>query len=729
MTSVCGLAAQSISAHRWSGSTRVRFRSAGAVAFVALLLLLGCSGDWIPVPPPRIEGMVHKGPFLRDARVTAALFIAPGGPFDQVVATRTTSNLGRYQLELPPSAMPSPGDAMAGAPSQKVVWVHAYGAFFNEASGTIATSQISLDAMALLPTTGTQQVHVNLLTHLSYRRSVALWKGGMEPRLAIAQAEDELRRALGLAWPSGTPLLASQLSLVSEDEDARSYLWAATLQVAVAAQDAATSSATSPDARLLALIEQTESEFATQGAFSASLQAQYRVAWSRQSPEQLVAPLAARLVAVGAHVAAPNLQRSLDSDGDGYANATDTCVMFANPDQSQVPPGVCYFAVQEVRLAEQIEPVGYFGVDVLDATGHVHALALYRGQGKDLEATSDAQGTFMPFVAWNPPAGGPSDAWMALPVGDVNGDGATDLLASSTAGTVPEGLYLSSQPTGFGQFVQTTPYPYVTVAGAPFRGLVTVTGARSVAVADFDNNGLRDLAGITTDSSGVRRVVLQLQSAPGVWDPPVLPTSVPAAATQVKTVATGDLNGDGNADLVCSGGSGVQVLLGDGHAGFAALPVVQACVLTSCPMESALVDFDHDGNLDLFVVAVGVPLSWAGILNGSASGQLTPPRQILSTPMFTNSLLLRLADVNGDGWMDLVSQEGLELALYINNKTNLAFAQRFLVPTRTPISTLSLFTGRDLNSDGRAEVLLLAGLQADAGRLGVELALLRLSFK
>lgn len=626
---------------------RIRSARSGLAAVIPLLLLLGCSGDWIPIEVPHIEGLVHKGPMQRDSLVAAGLFSAPGVPSDQVNKTQTLSDLGSYQLELPRRPIQSAVDVMAGESPPQVVWVRAQGAFFNEASGVTSTSRISLDAMALVPSSGTHQVHVNLLTYLSYRRSLALWKGGMEPGLAIARAEDELRRALGLAWPGGTPQSASQLSLLSENEDARSYLWAATLQVVVAAQYGPTSLGTGADTRLLALIEQSEIDFAAQGAFSTSLQAQYRAAWSRYSTEQFVAPLVARLNAAGASVAAPNLQRSLDSDGDGYANATDTCVLFANPDQSQVPLGVCNVVLQEIRQPEPIEPTGYFGLDVLDAAGQVHALTLYRGQGKDLDTVSDASGTFMPFSAWSTPPGGPARALLgftALPIGDVNGDGATDLLATSTAGTVPEGLYLSSQPSGFGQFVQTTPYPYATVAGAQFRGLASPPGALSVAVADFDNNGLRDLAGVTTDSNGARQIVLQLQSSPGVWDTPVQPTSTPAAATGIRTVVSGDLNADGNADLVCSGSAGVQVLLGNGHAGFIALPVVLTCVAMGCPAESALADFDHDGHLDLFVVATYPGFSWAGILYGSASGQLGPPKQIIPPNALPPPLTLRLAD-------------------------------------------------------------------------------------
>ena len=732
MASVRSVTTQSSAARSTLRQVGVGTASAGWVRLVPLLLLLGCSGDWIPIERPRIEGMVHKGPFVRDSVVTATLFAAPGVPSDQVFKTQTLSDLGTYQLDLPPAPIRLVGEAVTAASAARVVWVRAHGAFFDEATGATSTARISLDALALLPSAGTQQIHVNLLTYLSYRRSLALWQGGMQPQDAIAQAEDELRQALRLAWPGGTPRRASQLSLVSEDADARSYLWAATLQVVVAAQYGPTSLGATAEARLLALIEQSEIEFAAQGAFSAALQAQYRSAWSRYTPALFIAPLVARLGASGASVGVPNLQRSLDTDGDGVADATDTCPLVANADQTQVPLGVCGVAVQELRQPVPIEPTGYFGLDVVDAAGNVHALIWYRGQGKDLDAISDAQGTFQPFTAWSAPPAGPTRALLgfsALAIGDVNGDGATDVLATSTAGTVPEGLYLSSQPTGFGQFVQTTPYPYVTVGGVEFRGLASPAGAPSVAVADFDHNGLSDMAGVTTDSTGARRLVLQLQSGPGIWDAPVLPTSVPAAATQVRSVVTGDLNADGNADLVCSGSSGVQVLLGNGSGGFAALPVVPACVAMGCPAESALVDFDRDGHLDLFVVATYPSLSWAGILYGSVSGQLSAPKQLIPPNTLPPPSKLRLADVNGDGWMDIVSQEGMDLSLYLNNKTGLTPPQRISYTTLTPTSTLSLFAGRDLNEDGRAELMLVAGLQAEAGRVGIEVGLLRLSFK
>jgi hypothetical protein len=732
MASIYSVTAQSSATRSLRGSSGARTTRAGSASLAWLLLLLGCSSDWVPIEAPRIEGMAHKGPLLRESLVTATLFSAPGIVGDQSVTTHTLSDLGDYRLELPRPPLRAEGGAMGEESAPKPVWLRAQGAFFNEATATASKAHIALDGLALLPDAGTHQVHVNLLTHLSFRRSLALWQGGMAPQLAIARAEDELRQVLHLAWPAGKPLVASQLSLLSQDEDERSYLWAATLRVIVAAHYGPTTLGASSEERLLALIALTEGDFASQGVLRTTLQAQYSTAWSHYSPAAFVAPLLARLAASGADLTAPDLGRSLDYDGDGFADGIDTCPLLGNPNQAMQPLGVCSITLQELRQPESIEPTAYFGLDVVDAAGRAHAIVLNRAQVKDLDSESDAQGTFAPFVEWLAPPGGPSRALLgfnALSIGDRNGDGATDVLATSTGGTVPEGLYLSSQPAGFGQFVKTTPYPYVTVGGAQFRGLASPSGATSVAVADFDGNGLRDLAGVTTDSSGARRIALQLQSSPGTWDAPLLPIAPPSASAQIRSVVTGDLNGDGNADLVCSGSFGVQVLLGNGRASFSALPTVPACVSLACPAESTLADFDHDGYLDLFVVATYPALRWAGILYGSASGQLRPPMQVIDTVAIPPPLILRVADINGDGWVDLISQEGFDLSVYLNNKLGFTSPQRLTLKTRTALSTLSIIGARDLDSDGRMELMLLGAMQAEGGRVGVEAGVLRLGLR
>src|SRR5438477_150437 len=97
------------------------------------------------------------------------------------------------------------------------------------------------------------------------------------------------------------------------------------------------------------------------------------------------------------------------------------------------------------------------------------------------------------------------------------------------------------------------------------------------------------------------------------------PISIPAGV-QPTSLALGDVNGDGTLDILAgnaSGGTGgsVTVALNDGHGGFSTttLPVVQD------PRSIALGDLNRDGNLDL-VVSSGLSAGSVDVLLGDGHG-------------------------------------------------------------------------------------------------------------
>ena len=124
---------------------------------------------------------------------------------------------------------------------------------------------------------------------------------------------------------------------------------------------------------------------------------------------------------------------------------------------------------------------------------------------------------------------------------------------------------------------------------------------------------------------------------------------------------SGDVNGDSKVDLVCSGygyRAAVVVVPGQGDGTFGAAIVVPVPPLTgqSCTDNhvSSVGDLNHDGYLDLVVTCefgrLIVPMLGDGTGHFSAG-----------TPLYASATRIQLADLNGDGKLDMLAQ-GLQLA-------------------------------------------------------------------
>jgi hypothetical protein len=119
-------------------------------------------------------------------------------------------------------------------------------------------------------------------------------------------------------------------------------------------------------------------------------------------------------------------------------------------------------------------------------------------------------------------------------------------------------------------------------------------GPTSVAVGDFNGDGKADLVAANSQSNGVS---VLLGKGDGTFQ-----AAVNYAADLAPTsVAVWDLNGDGNADLVVANQNSddVSVLLGNGDGTFQAALQYSA---GSLPQSVAIGDFNGDGKADLGVV-------------------------------------------------------------------------------------------------------------------------------
>jgi hypothetical protein len=229
-------------------------------------------------------------------------------------------------------------------------------------------------------------------------------------------------------------------------------------------------------------------------------------------------------------------------------------------------------------------------------------------------------------------------------------------------------------------------------------------GNGPLIVADFNMDGFADL-GVIHNATGSLAILL------GNGDGTFLELAEFVVGAGLTSLSIGDVNGDGNLDLVTvlldnstiPQDAKIVTLIGNGDGSFQALPIT--LVSTSGYMfRSALGDLNGDGNPDLIVGinsrnAVGVLL---GNGDGTFGLPLFPPPPLRSLDPFT----ILSADFDGDGNQDVIllqtSTSPLDIELYAGNgdgtlQSPAAFNGINSPPSGTPVPIA------DLNGDGRID--------------------------
>ncbi len=189
-----------------------------------------------------------------------------------------------------------------------------------------------------------------------------------------------------------------------------------------------------------------------------------------------------------------------------------------------------------------------------------------------------------------------------------------------------------------------------TVSFAPYTNYATANAPWSVAAADLNADGKRDLV-VTNYLSNTVSVLL------GNGDGTFASAMDFTTGHEPISVAIGDLNGDGKQDLVTGnffpGDGGFSVLLGNGDGTFG--PATTFDANTRTPISVALADLNGDGRLDLVAAD---PFVGVYVLIGFGNGTFGPIATY-STGSQSAPSSVAIADLNGDGRNDVaVANEG-----------------------------------------------------------------------
>ncbi len=267
-----------------------------------------------------------------------------------------------------------------------------------------------------------------------------------------------------------------------------------------------------------------------------------------------------------------------------------------------------------------------------------------------------------------------------LKVLDMDADGFSDVLVTNATSTPSGiGIHLNSKT---GTFPSRVP---VVSGDIPF----------SVDAKDVNGDGIVDLV-IANGGTNSNNVTLHIGKAGGTYAAPV-----PLSAGGIpRSVLFTDVNKDGKIDIVVANEStaNVSIMLGDGAGSFAAKKDYQA---GSGPYTVAATDFNADGNLDLIVC--NYRDATLALLTGIGDGSFgTPKATSLGTAMVSFPTNIALADINGDGRMDVVS------AIYAEQMIGITYNANGLFGTTTKLAAGAYPRGvaaADLNGDGTTDIV------------------------
>ncbi len=353
--------------------------------------------------------------------------------------------------------------------------------------------------------------------------------------------------------------------------------------------------------------------------------------------------------------------------------------------------------VNEIRWLENLG-AGTFAPEALLTATPADSTDLYladfEGDG-DLDIAFRNEQFSVGGLYWSPNLGGATfGAFSGLPglsarsavAADIDGDGRADL-AYSTQGPTPMGWYRST--------------------GAGFSGPTTIPSSGSavshLTAGDVNGDGDADLVSLNIVQMELHR------QGPAGFEPSV---ALWLGVDPEAVVDLGDVDGDGLSDLLLSAQSGagtVYLLLNAGSNGWRE-PAASFGVVD--PLQGELVDLDGDGDLD--VVASGgsfnqisASVAWIENLGGGAFA----PGLNLHADFADSGATYEIGDMEGDGDLDILWTHRAGFAQFfryewIEQLSPGQFATGAVLPNNSLTQDFDL---ADIDGDGDSDIVLSFG--------------------
>ncbi len=260
-------------------------------------------------------------------------------------------------------------------------------------------------------------------------------------------------------------------------------------------------------------------------------------------------------------------------------------------------------------------------------------------------------------------------------VGDIDGDGLTDLAVGNAGGGMryPHNSSHVLINQGHGRFVNTTAPD---VVGRLYLDLVDLDRDNDLDLAFFDN--MASAGGIAVNDGAGRFTFLNNRFS------------------AANVLATGDVDGDGWIDLF----TGTKLYLNQGGLVFTDVSTSHLPALGSVdPSAVEIGDYDADGDLDLLI---GDGNGQNLLLDNDGQGRFTDVTAARLPAGIDPTRALLIEDLDGDGYLDLiVGNWGQRLMIYLNDG-----AGRFTLGGNagsSPRNVLAL-AGGDVDGDGDVDV-------------------------